>query len=144
MMNKQSVLVLDTIARAMMAALFAYSGFGKLMAPGAITLRLAEAGLPLPTVATYAAIAIELGGALALVAGFRLVATAAVLAGFTVLATVLFHPFWAIEGAARAGQTIQFLKNACILAGLWFIVRSTHPQNASVAADGRAASAELR
>ena len=136
-MNKQSVLVLDTIARAMMAALFVYSGFGKLMDPGAIATRLGGVGLPLPTVAAYAAIAIELGGAVALIAGFRLVITCAVLAGFTVLATAMFHPFWAIEGAARTGQTIQFLKNACILAGLWFIVRSALPQGASVPAESR-------
>jgi putative oxidoreductase len=145
-MNKQSILVFDILARILMAALFIYSGFGKLMNPGAIAMRLAEGGMPLPTLAAYGAIAIELGGAVALIVGFRLVLTCAVLAGFTVLATVMFHPFWAIEGAARVGQTIQFLKNACILAGLWFIVRSALAPSLSapVTTDGQAASAGPR
>ena len=32
--------------------------------------------------------------------------------------TILFHPFWYMEGAPRDLQTIMFLKNLAILGGL--------------------------
>jgi len=119
-----AIRVIDIIARLMMAALFIYSGIGKLLDPGTVANRLAGTGFPFSQLSAYAAIIVELGGALLLIVGYRLVATCAVLAGFTVLVTALFHPFWTFEAAQRAIQTIQFLKNACILAGLWFIVRT--------------------
>jgi putative oxidoreductase len=123
--NVNTIRMIDIVARVMMAALFVYSGVGKLVDPSTVASRLTGTGFPLPQLSAYVAIVIELGGALALIAGYRLVMSCAVLAGDTVLVTALFHPFWTFEAAQRVGQTIQFLKNACILAGLWFVVRTT-------------------
>jgi putative oxidoreductase len=122
-MNTQTTTILDTVARVMMALLFIYSGYGKLMDPGTVATRLTGAGFPLPMFSAYVAIAIEFGAAATLIAGYKLVPTTIVLAVYTVLATFMFHKFWTFEGAARVGQTHQFLKNTCILAGLWFIAR---------------------
>jgi putative oxidoreductase len=124
-MNQQTTHMLDIAARFLMAALFIYSGFGKLMDPGAIATRLTGAGFPLPMFSAYVAIAIEFVAAATLIAGYKLIPTVAILAFYTVLATFMFHKFWTFEGAQRVGQTHQFLKNACILAGLWFIARVT-------------------
>lgn len=136
--------MLDAAARVLMAALFVYSGLGKLMDPGAIANRLAGVGFPLPAAAAHVAIAVELGAAATLVAGYRLLATTATLAVYTVMATLLFHQFWMFEGTQRVGQTHQFLKNACILAGLWHIARlalmrtgATEPAGGAVAAGMR-------
>jgi putative oxidoreductase len=122
-MNSTAIKAVDTAARILMAALFIYSGYGKLVDPGSVTTRLAAGGFPLPMLGAYGAILVELGGAALLIGGYRLVATCTVLALYTVMATAMFHQFWAVEGAQRVAQTYQFLKNACILSGLWFIAR---------------------
>ena len=122
-MNPTTMKAVDTAARILMAALFIYSGYGKLVDPSSVTTRLAASGFPLPMLGAYGAMLIEFGGAALLIGGYRLVATCAVLALYTVMATALFHQFWAVEGAQRVAQTYQFLKNACILSGLWFIAR---------------------
>lgn len=141
-MPRDATAHLDLVARVLMAALFIYSGVGKAMDPGVVTSRLAGAGFPLPMVSTYVAIAIELGAAATLVAGYRLLPTTIVLAVYTVLATFLFHKFWTFEGAARVSQTHQFLKNACILAGLWFIARVSLLEAARRAAPRESAAAK--
>lgn len=124
-LNEGTLYLIDIGARVLMAALFIYSGFGKLMDPGSIAARLSSVGLPLATICTYIAIIIEFSAAATLITGYRLVVTCAVLAAYTVLATVLFHNFWTFDGGQRVAQTLQFLKNTCILAGLWFIARTT-------------------
>jgi putative oxidoreductase len=145
-MNQQVTSTFDIVARVMMAALFLYSGFGKLMDPGAIATRLTGAGFPLPLFSAYVAIAIEFGAAATLIAGYKLIPTTIILAVYTVLATFLFHTFWTFEGAQRVSQTHQFLKNSCILAGLWFIARvallETSRRSSSPVMAGRAVPAE--
>ncbi|MBP0590403.1 DoxX family protein [Paraburkholderia sp. LEh10] len=115
---------LDVVARILVAVLFFYSGVGKLLDPGAVVSRLSAVGFPLPAVATGLCIAVELGASIALVFGFRVVAVCALLAGLTLLTAILFHQFWAVEGAQKIGQTVHFLKNCAILGGLWFVARS--------------------
>lgn len=142
-MPTQMTSTVDVAARILMAALFLYSGFGKLIDPGAIANRLAGAGFPLPLFSAYVAIVIEFGAAATLIVGYKLIPTTIILAFYTVLATFLFHKFWTFEGAQRIGQTHQFLKNACILAGLWFIARVTlleasRAESERIAVDGRA------
>jgi transmembrane protein len=47
-----------------------------------------------------------------------LLAGAGLLAGFTVLATLLAHPFWAFEGSDRGCQTATFFEHVAIVSGL--------------------------
>lgn len=105
--------------------LFIYSGFGKLMAPDTVATRLSDAGFPLAAVATYVTIAIEIGASIALIFGYRVLACCSLLAGFTLMTSLFFHQFWAVDAAQRTGQTINFLKNLSIIGGLWFVTRST-------------------
>ncbi|MDX0367263.1 DoxX family membrane protein [Sinorhizobium meliloti] len=112
-------------ARVLIAILFIYSGFGKLMAPDTVATRLSDAGFPLATVATYVTIAIEIGASIALIFGYRVLACCSLLAGFTLMTSLFFHQFWAVDAAQRTGQTINFLKNLSIIGGLWFVTRST-------------------
>jgi putative oxidoreductase len=118
-----SIRWLDVAARIMIAVLFLKSGYGKLMDPGSIATRLADVGFPLATIAAYLTIAIEIGASIALIAGYRILVTCALLGGFTLLASVFFHQFWAVEQAQQTGQLIQFMKNMAIIGGLWFVAR---------------------
>lgn len=65
---------------------------------------------------------IELIGGLALALGFFPRIAALALVAFLVPATLTGHPFWlAKDGAAFAGQLINFLKNLAMMGGLLFI-----------------------
>jgi putative oxidoreductase len=96
---------------------FAMSGFGKLTAAGATRQMIAAAGLPFPVVALAVAIVVELGGGLALVAGFRTRFAAAALAIFSIAAAFSFHTNFADQN-----QMIHFLKDVMIAGGLLQIV----------------------
>ena len=96
---------------------FAMSGFGKLGAAGPTRQMITAAGLPFPLLALAVAIVIELGGGLALIAGFRTRFVAAVLAVFSIATALSFHANFADQN-----QMIHFLKNVMITGGLLQIV----------------------
>src|SRR5690348_6368164 len=85
---------------------FAMSGLSKLAAYGATTKYIEAVGLPMPALAFVVAVIVELGGGLALVAGWwtRLVALA--LALFSIATALSFH-----SNFADQNQMIHFLKN---------------------------------
>jgi len=103
--------------RLMIGLPFAMSGFGKLAATGPTEQMIRAAGLPLPGLAVAVAILVELGGGLALVAGFRTRIVAAVLAVFALATAVSFH-----SNFADQNQMIHFLKNVMMAGGLLQIV----------------------
>ena len=96
---------------------FAMSGFGKLSAAGPTREFIAAAGLPFPLLALAVAIVVELGGGLALIAGFRTRFVAAALALFSIVAALSFH-----NNFADQNQMIHFLKDVMITGGLLQIV----------------------
>ena len=96
---------------------FAMSGLGKLAATGPTKQMIAAAGLPFPALALAVAIVVELGGGLALVAGYRTRFVAAVLAVFSIAAALSFHTNFADQN-----QMIHFLKNVMITGGLLQII----------------------
>lgn len=130
-MNNSTLKFFDIAARILIAVLFLYSGTGKLMDPSAVASRLASLGFPLSTVVAYLTIVFELGAALALMLGYRLLLITGLLAGFALLTALLFHQFWAVDIAQRAGQTTHFLKNLTLIGGLWFVARSVLNANIS-------------
>ena len=96
---------------------FAFSGLGKLMAAGTTRQMIAAAGLPAPLLALAVSIAVELGGGLALMLGYRARAVAAALAVFSLVTAVTFH-----SNFADQNQMIHFLKNVMMAGGLLQIV----------------------
>jgi putative oxidoreductase len=89
------------------------SGLGKLAAYGPTTEMIAAAGLPAPSLAFTAAVVIELGGGLLLVAGFQSRLVAIVLALFCLATAISFH-----SNFADQNQLFHFLKNIVIAGGL--------------------------
>jgi putative oxidoreductase len=92
---------------------FAMSGLGKLGAYGLTTGMIDAAGLPLPPLAFAVAVAVELGGGILLIAGFRTRLVAAALVLFSLATAVSFH-----SNFADQNQMIHFLKNVMIAGGL--------------------------
>ena len=96
---------------------FAMSGLGKLSAYGATTQMIAAVGLPVPPLAFVVAVAVELGGGLLLIAGWRTRLVALALAIFAVATALSFH-----SNFADQNQMIHFLKNVMLAGGLLQIV----------------------
>jgi putative oxidoreductase len=92
---------------------FAMSGLGKLAAYGPTTEMIGAVGLPVPPLAFAVAVAVELGGGLLLIAGFRVSLIAIALALFSLATAVSFHTNFADQN-----QMIHFLKNIMIAGGL--------------------------
>jgi|HubBroStandDraft_1064217.scaffolds.fasta_scaffold12270_4 putative oxidoreductase len=101
--------------RVLLAVLFLLSGLGKLGAYSATVAYMASAGVPgalLPLV-----IATELGGALAIIVGWRTRTVAFLLAGFSLLTALTFH-----RNFADQQQLINFLKNVSIAGGFLLLL----------------------
>lgn len=105
--------ILAAAGRVLIAAIFILSGIGKIAAPAATIGYIASAGLPFAPAALIAAALIEVGGGLALIAGFRTRIVALVLAGFSVATALAFHAHFADQN-----QFIHFLKNLAMAGGL--------------------------
>jgi putative oxidoreductase len=103
--------------RVLLSAIFLLSGASKLAAPGATIAYIGSAGLPLPALAFVAAAAVELGGGLALVLGYRTRIAAALLALFSLMAALTFH-----SALSDQNQFIHFFKNIAMAGGLLQVV----------------------
>ena len=99
---------LPFIGRVLIGLPFAMSGVSKLAAYGPTTEMIAAVGLPLPPLAFAVAVAVELGGGLLLVLGYR-----ARPAAFALATAVSFH-----SNLADQNQMIHFLKNVMMAGGL--------------------------
>jgi len=101
------------LGRLLIAAIFLFSGFGKIMAPEATQAYIASAGLPLPIVGYGIAILVEVGGGILLVVGYQARAVALIMALFTIAAALAFH-----NQLADQNQLIHFMKNLAMAGGL--------------------------
>jgi putative oxidoreductase len=99
------------VARLLAAPLFFYSGIGKMLAFGVTASRLPGGEGGFGSFLAAGSIVIELGAALALILGIYTRCAAITLIVFTILATLMFHNFWASPPAQVTAQTVQFLKN---------------------------------
>ena len=105
--------VVPFVGRILVAAIFILSGLGKIGAPAATQGYIAAMGLPAPLLAYIGAVAIELGGGLLLLAGYRTRLVAAALALFSIVTAFIFH-----HALADQNQMIHFLKNFAMAGGL--------------------------
>lgn len=110
------------LGRILIAFIFVFSGFGKVSGFDGTVGYIASKGLPLPQLAAIAAIIIELGGGILLVAGWKARWAAAVMLVFTAMAALLFHNFWAAPADQAQNQMIHFMKNISIMGGLLYVV----------------------
>lgn len=104
-------------ARLLIAPLFLLSGITKLGSAEATIGWIDAAGLPFATLAYVGAVAVEILGSLALVAGFQTRITAGLMALFTVAAALAFH-----NALGDQNQFIHFFKNIAIAGGLLQVV----------------------
>ena len=106
------------VGRLLLALLFLPAGLSKITGFAGTVGYIASKGMPIPTVAAVVAIIIEVVAPLALLAGFGTRWAALVLAGFTVVATFIFHNFWAMPAEQAMMQQLMFFKNIAVVGGL--------------------------
>lgn len=110
-MNSNTLNNTATLAgRAMLAAIFIIAGFSKIGAYAGTQAYMESAGLPgllLPAVITF-----EILGGIAILAGFQTRVVALMLAGFTLMASLLFH-----SDFSQQMQMILFMKNIGLIGG---------------------------
>jgi len=105
----------ELAGRLFIAALFLVSGLGKIAAYSGTVAYMSALGVPgalLPLV-----IVTEVAGAVAIVVGWNTRVVAFLLAGYSVLAALLFH-----RNFGDQIQMIMFLKNVSIAGGLLLLV----------------------
>ena len=102
----------NVVGRIMLASIFIIAGIGKL-GDGYAGTQAYMAAMGVPAALLPAVILLEIGGGLALIIGWQTRWVAVALAGFTLLAAVIFHREFADQM-----QMIMFLKNIAISGGL--------------------------
>ena len=104
----------ELLGRILLAALFLIAGLGKIGGYAATQGYMESMGLPgalLPLV-----IALEVGGALAIIAGWRTRLVAFLLAGFSIVSALVFH-----SALGDQVQFVMFMKNFSI-AGAFLVL----------------------
>src|ERR1700760_3453315 len=113
-------------ARLLVVPLFTYSGIQKILAFGATAARLPGGEGGFGSFLASGTVVIELGCSLLPVLGLWSRCAALVLIGYTILATLMFHNFWASPPAQVMAQTINFGKNLGLI-GLFLMVWAFGP-----------------
>jgi len=139
-MNQTAQNWLTLIGRLAIAWLFVQAGWSKLMAVPATIGYMQKFGMPQAEILVWPAIAIELLGGIALAIGWQARWMAAIFVLFLVIATVVFHPYWAFDAAQVAAQKNNFFKNLAIL-GAMLLIMAFGPGRYSV--DGRSVRSSL-
>ena len=106
---------IELLGRILLATLFLIAGLGKIGGYAATQGYMEAMGVPgmlLPLV-----IALEVGGALAIIAGWRTRLVAFLLAGFSIVSAVLFH-----SALGDQVQFVMFMKNFSIAGAFLLLV----------------------
>jgi putative oxidoreductase len=112
---------LTLLGRLLLASLFVVAGIGKLGNLAGTAGYIASGGLPAASVLAVLVGLLELVGGIALAIGFQARWAALALGLFTLLASVLFHKFWAVPAEQQMVQQLMFMKNLSIAGGLLLV-----------------------
>jgi putative oxidoreductase len=109
------------IGRILLALMFVVAGVGKIGGFDGTVGYIASKGLPLPVVLAAGTVALEIVAGVALIVGYKVRWAALALAAFTLLATVIFHAYWAMPAEQQMVQQLMFLKNIAVTGGLLMV-----------------------
>lgn len=111
--------------RALLGLYFLIPGITKVTGYAGTAEYMAAHGVPIIGLLLPLTILLQIGGGLALIAGFRTQLVAFVFAGLTLVISIFMHDFWSMdEGQARAHELQNFIKNLAIMAGLMYVAGS--------------------
>jgi len=108
----------NLIGRLLVAALFLPAGLAKLTGFAGTVGYFSSLGIPAPSFAVVATVAVEIFGGLALLAGYQTRLVAIVMAIFTLVASVVGHAYWAAPADQAFVAQLLFFKNMAVIGGL--------------------------
>lgn len=109
---------LDYLFRAALASPFLISGVVKLLDFSGATAEVAGLGVQPAVPVAALVVATQLVGSVLFLTRRWCWLGAGLLAGFTVVATLLAHAFWLVDGPERGHQTATFFEHVAIVGGL--------------------------
>jgi putative oxidoreductase len=115
---KNVYIPIEFLGRLLFVALFLPAGLSKLFGFADTVGYFGSLGIPMASAAVVATIAIEVLGSVALLIGYKTRYAAFVLAGFTFLASLAGHAFWAVPADQAFVQQLLFFKNIAVIGGL--------------------------
>jgi putative oxidoreductase len=115
-MKTQGIPVLT--ARVLLALMFLLAGLSKFAGLDGTAGYIASKGLPMAGLLAFGTAALEVGGAVLLIVGWKARWAALALAVFTLMASVLFHNYWAMPADQQMMQQLMFMKNLAVAGGL--------------------------
>jgi putative oxidoreductase len=104
-------------ARLLLAALFLIFGWRKLTDYSGTVSRMVQDGAPIPVLATFIAIFMELPVAFAVAVGAFTRASAVLLALYTLGSALIAHRYWTVTGGNKVESMESFYKNLSIVGG---------------------------
>jgi putative oxidoreductase len=112
--------LLATMGRVLLGLYFIIPGVTKITGYDATSQYMADHGMILIPFFLILTIIIQVGGGLIMVAGYQTKITAFILAGLTLVISLVMHDFWTMPaGELQTGhETQNFVKNMAIMAGL--------------------------
>jgi len=109
-------------ARVLLALMFVLAGISKFTGLEGTAGYIASKGLPLAPLLAFGTASLEVLGGLALAFGLKARWAAGALAFFTLLASFLFHNFWAMPADQVMVNQLMFMKNLSVIGGLLMVV----------------------
>ena len=109
------------IGRILMSSVFLVFGVMKLTTFGYYVQLAAGHSMPFPAASIVAASVVEILGGLAILAGFQIEAVSWFLFVYLIPTSIIFHNYWALQGALKANMEAHFFKNMAIMGGLLFL-----------------------
>jgi putative oxidoreductase len=113
---------LDIAGKCLIGALFWWSGFDGLFNFGDVVSYVQTRPLPFPQLVAAASVALEILVPVALFVRRLEPWAALILAVYCLLTALLFHNYWAVEGADRYEQEVNFFKNLTMAGGLLIVI----------------------
>ena len=114
--------VAPLIGRILVAAIFLWSGIGKIGGFAGTLGYMQSKGVPLAEVALAVTIVVEIGAALMIIVGFKARIAALALLLWMIPVTLMFHNFWAVPADQVQMQMIQFFKNLGLMGAMLLLI----------------------
>jgi len=110
------------VGRVLLALIFIIAGFGKITGFEGTVGYMQAYNVPMTQVLAVLAIIVELGGGLMIAVGWKARWAAAAIFIFVLIASFIFHAFWAVPADQAQLQNIMFMKNLAIMGGMLYII----------------------
>ncbi len=110
------------VGRVLLALIFIIAGYGKITGFEGTVGYMQAYNVPMTKVLAVLAIIVELGGGLMIAVGWKARWAAAAIFIFVLIASFIFHAFWAVPADQAQLQNIMFMKNLAIMGGMLYII----------------------